>query len=140
MIQIAECRVYGDPRPQGSMRAFASKNSGKIIMTSQIKGLKAWRKLVLEVARQARAVPTAAPVGLDLEFYIKRPKNAKNQLGSEVAAKGGKGDLDKHCRSVLDALTGIWYNDDAQVVRLNAFKTALAEQEPGVRIVMTREP
>jgi crossover junction endodeoxyribonuclease RusA len=54
----------------------------------------------------------------------------------------GSPDIDKVCRAVLDALTGILYRDDAQVVALSAVKTyADGYGAPGTTsVAITHEP
>ena len=47
------------------------------------------------------------------------------------------GDIDNHVKAVLDALNGVCYRDDAQVIRLVAEKKDMKEE--GVEIVVTDE-
>jgi len=58
-------------------------------------------------------------------FQFVRPKShytAKGALRDAAPRHVGKPDIDKLCRAVLDALTGIAYADDSQVVALDASK------------------
>lgn len=110
--------VYGKPEPQGSTRAFVVK--GRPIITSDNKKLKPWRQ---QVALTAQAVmdgnvylQDAAPIGVSVAFYFDRPKSVK------AAAKTTKPDIDKLLRGILDALTGIVFADDSQVIRCAATK------------------
>lgn len=60
--------------------------------------------------------PTLNPVRVELVFYFTRPKSVKRDYPSV------KPDIDKLCRTVLDAATGRLFKDDSQVVILNARK------------------
>ena len=69
------------------------------------------------------------PVRCRLKFLLPRPKTVVRQRPT------GRfdGDIDKHVRSVLDALTGIAYKDDSQVVEVSASKY-YTDSESGVWI------
>ena len=66
------------------------------------------------------------PVRMSLDFYLSKGHTVKRLLPTVPP------DLDKLIRAVLDALTGIAYQDDAQVVELLTSKKYGAE--PGVDI------
>lgn len=113
--------VYGKPEPQGSMRAFVIK--GRPIVTSSNKNLKSWRQQVATAALVARddvQGPSAAiwegAVNVMVNFYFDKPKSVKRTYMTT------RPDLDKLVRSVNDALTGIIFKDDSQVVACAAFK------------------
>ena len=64
-----------------------------------------------------------------------RPKSAPKR-STPAAIK--RPDIDKLARAVLDALTGVWLEDDSHVVCLRATKRiALPGELPGVAIVCT---
>lgn len=116
--------AYGTPQPQGSMKGFVlpGKNGAKsrAILTSDNTKLKPYRGEVTREAMQALRVaglqePMAAkhvPVRLEMKFFVSKPESApKKRLRPTV-----KPDLSKLIRSTEDALTGILYADDSQVV------------------------
>lgn len=116
--------VYAKPEPQGSSRAFIPKGWKRPIVTSDNKGLKSYRQQVsivaLEAMREARAleqIPSKAPMSLTLRFYFKRPKSKSKKATPTV-----RPDIDKVCRAVGDALSGICYQDDSQITSLHAEK------------------
>jgi Holliday junction resolvase RusA-like endonuclease len=116
---MIEFRVYGQPIPQGSMKAFVVR--GRPVLTSDNPRTRPWKHTVLLVARDAMhgAPPFTGPVNVNLWFYLSRPKSApKGRVLPTV-----KPDLDKLVRAVLDALTaaGVW-TDDSQVCNLIASK------------------
>lgn len=96
-------------------------------MTHDNVHLRAWRQAVGWAVRAALHAPTDAEVWMKLHFVV-QPRR-----------QGDAPDLDKLVRAVLDALTGIAYLDDKQVVAINARRTllgpdALASDREGVTI------
>lgn len=116
--------VAGIPQPQGSARAFAPKGWKRAVITTDNTNLKPWRQ---EVAMMARVEMTAIgegpiddqPVSVRCEFRFVRPKS----LNRRVVHKLTKPDIDKLLRGILDALTGIVFRDDSQVVYVTCSKT-----------------
>lgn len=106
------------------MRAFNNR-----IVHNKTKELMAWRSSVGMAARLAGCSPIEGPITISLEFHYARPKSVKRDQPTVPP------DLDKQIRSILDALTGIAYIDDAQVCQISASK-AYGSPE-GVNIVIT---
>lgn len=105
--------VLGTPRPQGSKR-----HVGNGIMVESSKALKPWRQ---EVSGTALALGVSmfeahVPVELTLNFYFTKPKSAKRR------AMTTKPDGSKLLRAVEDALTGILYHDDSQIIESHVRK------------------
>lgn len=116
--------VPGRPVPQGSMR----RGKG-LTMYHSNKALLPWRKAIGWAARAAmggRSV-LAGPLCLDVVFHLPRPKRPEFELPAV------KPDGDKLLRAVADALTGITYTDDAQVVSWRGVKV-YADRQPGAVI------
>lgn len=88
--------------------------------------LKNYRLAIGYAAKQQRRTPTDQPVEIRLVFAFKRPKKHYHATGLVKDNAPGyaypckRGDVDKLARAVLDALTGVWIRDDAQVVELAA--------------------
>lgn len=117
--------VYGRPQPQGSMRAFTPKGWTRPILTSTNKNLKSWRQ---EVAIMAQSLMTSSkvepvrrplPVYVSASFIFQKPKSTPKKVVSNTK----KPDIEKLCRALADALTGICYDDDSQIVELMATKS-----------------
>lgn len=131
-------RVYGIPQTKGSAKGFVgrSKQTGKLrafIVNDNVKNT-SWSETVSGEAQLARRVHhLAAPLGgairLELEFFVKKPQSYPK---TKVLPAIKKPDLDKMIRSVKDALKGVLYLDDAQVVCLQASKQY--DDSPGVEI------
>lgn len=62
-----------------------------------------------------KAAKWDGPIGMRISFGIKAPLNTKHGYPKSP-------DLDKLVRGVLDALTGVCYVDDSQVVKIDAQK------------------
>ena len=124
--------VVGHAQPQGSTKAFMPKGARYPVVTSDNPNLKQWRQLVA-VAAQPHAVggPLRGGVFVVLTFSLQRPKSLPKHVREHLK----KPDIDKLARAVLDALTGILFVDDSEVIRLTVKKQyAAPHQPPGVLI------
>jgi crossover junction endodeoxyribonuclease RusA len=119
--------VIGRPSPQGS-----KKSIGQNRFVESSKFLPAWRNAVRVAAEEAVALNawarTSAPVELEVMFYLARPSTVSV---AKRAAPIVPPDLDKLLRGVGDALSGVIYDDDSQVVRILAWKTYADTRDPG---------
>ncbi|MFC8732155.1 hypothetical protein ACFT5B_06835 [Luteimicrobium sp. NPDC057192] len=115
--------VRGIPAPKGSLR-----HVGHGRMIEQITATKPWmdkvRDAALDSAQLAGWVAPAA-VSVDVLIVVPRPKTVRRSYPITRSS----GDLDKHCRAVLDALSedrrhgraGV-LPDDSTVIDLSASK------------------
>jgi crossover junction endodeoxyribonuclease RusA len=134
--------VYGQPIGQGRI-SFVGK--GRAIHSNH-KQLIPWRETVAKTAAAAAARqdwnPLDAPVRLRATFYLPRPKHHHTTRGILRAAAptwpAKRPDLDHLLRAIGDALTGIGWHDDSQIVQVRGAKRFCAPdaamQEPGVVI------
>jgi crossover junction endodeoxyribonuclease RusA len=77
------------------------------------------------------------PIGVSVSVALPRPKSLPRKQASHVK----KPDLDKLIRAVLDALTGIGYEDDSQVVMIDAIKEYVRDGAmPGILVCVQTEP
>lgn len=121
-------RVYGIPQTKGSTKAFMRPGMRFPIITNDNEKNKGWAQTVSGEAQKHRpSKPYAGAVSLSLHFFMKKPKSYKQNADATK-----RPDLDKLVRSVKDALTGVFYLDDSQVVRLIAAKNY--GDQPGVEI------
>lgn len=121
--------VEGEPVTQGSMKAIVSKTTGRAMILPDKKAeLNKWRDLIGHLAKAAGCYPSKGAVYMTLDAYLPRPRSVKRALPLV------KPDIDKLSRAVLDALTGIAYVDDGQVISLTALKHYADERGPGVHI------
>jgi crossover junction endodeoxyribonuclease RusA len=113
--------AFGRPQPQGSKNAFRAKNSNRVVLVEASKGLKPWRSVVALSAKEAMLEVQDmrlldGPVSVDILFTFVPGKTVKRK------AMTTKPDADKLARGILDSLTGVCWQDDAQVVDLRARK------------------
>jgi len=118
--------VPGLPISQGSKKAF--QRGSKIVLVESAAGLKSWREAVARAAQaQGRTILDTEAVTLSLMFMLPAPKKPVRRYPTT------KPDLDKLIRAIADSLTGVWYKDDSQIVKLQAEKCYTTDQ-PGVYI------
>ncbi len=120
-MSVFEFTVLGRPAPQGSMRAFMQ--GGKSHLMCDNKNTVPFRQAVgWEALRQRPTndlyAPAGVPVAIHIGFFIAKPTSTAKR----VTRPCKKPDLDKLCRAVFDALTGVVWHDDSQVVSLHAIK------------------
>jgi Holliday junction resolvase RusA-like endonuclease len=121
--------VHGHAQPAGSKKPFAIKKDGKttgqIVVVDANSRSKGWKSTVAEAAAQAADDQFFAdePLELLLTFYVPRPKShygtGANAGKVKASARGlptVKPDCTKLLRGVEDAMTGVVYRDDAQIV------------------------
>jgi crossover junction endodeoxyribonuclease RusA len=101
------------------MRAFVPKGWTRPVLTSTNPKVKGWQQLVAEQAQQvAEDGLFVGPVAMGVVFHLPRPQS----LPKRILHHTKKPDLDKLVRALKDALKGVLYTDDSQVVRLLAHK------------------
>jgi crossover junction endodeoxyribonuclease RusA len=118
-------RVYGEPIPKGSTRAFVVGD--RAVTTNANAKTKNWQNLISLAAQELTPDMIEGAVSMSVSFYLTRPKSVKRQYHTV------RPDLDKLLRCVLDSLTGIVFKDDSQVVVI-AVEKSYAEGKPGVLI------
>jgi crossover junction endodeoxyribonuclease RusA len=158
MIELARVEIAGDPVPQGSLTAFINprmaqgivialqsrkmpvaafmKAIQRCVVMPQKPKVKAWRDAICLVAtadqlkRHHPVMVESGPIRIEALFVLRRPKSTrKTNPPSTMALAAKRPDIDKLVRAVLDALTGVWFKDDAQVVDLIVAKRVA---EPGI--------
>lgn len=116
--------VQGVPAPQGSKNAY--RRGKKIVLVESSKKVKPWRDTVSQVARFACKQPLDGAVTVAVHFVMPRTKAMGDKPAPLMCERP---DLDKLLRAINDALTGIAYVDDSQIVRLTGSKRRAAPGE-----------
>lgn len=118
--------VSGVARPAGSKRAIVVGNKAVVIDASS--ATRPWQALIADAARQAYSgPPLESALALMVTEYRCRPKGhfgkrGLNKKGRENPYPTGRPDLLKIGRAIEDALTGVLWADDAQIVYEDLFK------------------
>lgn len=123
--------VAGRAVSQGRLNA----RPGSGVLFHDTKGLKQWRRTVTTEARRAAVAAGwlrrhSGPVELRVHFELPRGSTVKR------AHPSVRPDLDKLLRAIGDSLTGVLYDDDAQVVSVVATKSYAGDSEPGAFVVV----
>jgi Holliday junction resolvase RusA-like endonuclease len=135
-MTVLRFSVFGKPQPAGSKKGFVNPKTGRVIITEDAKNSKPWRQQVAGAAEHAAgiagdgwAVCDPRPMRLEVAFILARPKghfgsgrNAGTVRASAPAFPATKPDATKLLRAVEDALTGVVWRDDAQVVEQAVWK------------------
>lgn len=123
--------VHGIPVPKGSWRHGRGRGraAGRLVVLPDAAGMRAWCDLVALRARTALQkehrewsafrVRTPGVHALEVEvlFVVPRPRSCSCRPYPSV-----RPDIDKYARGFLDALNGVVWRDDGQVVDLVARK------------------
>lgn len=129
--------VIGIAQPKGSTRAFvplswakravAANHQPRAVITSDNPRVRAWAELVAEAARTVAGEGLLlGALALEITFYLPRPPSLPRRVVHHLK----KPDLDKLIRATNDALTGVLYRDDSQLVEIRASK----RYAPGITV------
>jgi Holliday junction resolvase RusA-like endonuclease len=122
--------VPGIPAPGGSKRSMVHRHTGKIVTMEDCKRTKDWRSMVaIAAAEECRGDLFTGPISVNVTFQMPRPKgHYREKPGVYEVRKGAprypttRPDATKLWRSTEDALKGIAWKDDSQVVRQTVWK------------------
>jgi Holliday junction resolvase RusA-like endonuclease len=132
--------VYGAAQTAGSKQSFVplhrttkqpfrNKNGGIVVSTvDDNPKSKGWKKTVAKAAKEVFRGPLLeGPLIATFRFYRPRPKNhfAKfglSKAGAQSLAPDTRPDVLKLTRAAEDALNGIIYADDSQIVEEHLYK------------------
>ena len=126
-MQKLSFNIIGVPVPKGRPRFFRGP---KFVHTYTPKKTHVWESSIRVQARQHKPeIPWQGPIRMTLLFFMPRPKS----LSKEVIHHVKKPDLDNLAKAMKDALQGIMYVSDSQVVYLILSKI-YASGEPRVEV------
>lgn len=129
--------IPGNAVAQGRPR-FARR--GRFVHTYDPPKSKAWKEYVRLCAIAAKCKPLDGPLSMQIVFFLRPPKNLDKKLArGEGIAHISKPDCSNLVKALEDALTGICYHDDSQIVDLSATKCYSAQPQVFVSIT-TIEP
>lgn len=121
--------VAGRPAPQGSKR-----HVGNGIMVESSKAVAPWRTTVAWHASQVfTGAPLDGALAVRVEFIMPRPTSLPKKRATPPHTK--RPDVDKLIRAIMDALSGVVWRDDSQVIDLHPTKRyAELDEQPGAAI------
>ena len=109
-MQAVKITVPGRPVPKGRPRLGVR---GKKAFIYTPPATREYEKLVGWVARCSGCKPLNGSLAVKLHLFI----------------RGRSGDVDNYCKSILDGLNGVAYQDDGQVVELLVRKHKVKRKE-----------
>lgn len=125
MIDISPVgdRLIIDGKPVSAPRPRFSRFSGAYMP-------KAYQTVKMSIALRAKAKlrkPQEGPCRLSLTFWMGRPPTTWTKEKRQAAMESPNGhtskpDIDNLVKTIMDALSGIAWQDDAQVVEVRAIK------------------
>ena len=132
-------RVIGTPATAGSFVPRKRKNGSLYLLRSGSQKHKEWRQTAETTIQQAVRLwqwetNPDDEYSVSLSFLLPKPRTVSR------AQPNVKPDIDKLCRSTLDALTvGKAIDDDARIIQLIASKTyAAGSEQPGCYITVNK--
>lgn len=136
--------VDARPTPQGSLRSLTHRSTGKVVTPQDPKVLSFRAFVHDEWTRSGGGTPADGPVAVVMVFSFRRPDShyrpqipdryfkkhvrkgraARSVLveSPRIAEHVQKPDVDKLIRATLDALTGLAFHDDQQVISVSGSK------------------
>jgi Holliday junction resolvase RusA-like endonuclease len=126
-VPLLDVRVHGLPIAQGRPRAFKTPQ-GHVRVYDPATSRDWKRTVVAQVLERKPATPAEGPLAMELVFYFPRPKSLPKRIRHHTT----RPDADNCAKAIKDALRGVIYRDDAQVVRLTISKAY--DPSPGVAI------
>jgi Holliday junction resolvase RusA-like endonuclease len=138
--------VPGVPQPGGSKKGFVVKTKSGGLRANVVEDAKRnapWRAVVSLAGSEAFLVPLTGPLSVSFSFAMPRPgshygtgRNADKLKPSSPAGHTSKPDITKLIRSTEDALKGIAWVDDSQIVSQSAGKMYTNDRRPGCWIMI----
>ena len=130
--------VEGDPVAQPRQRVTARHGFARTYIPAG-HGIHAYKLQVQAAARQAFRKPLDGAVEISVAFELARPPShwCKRGLSASAPCWPGKPDWDNLAKAVCDALNGLAYHDDAQIVRSTVEKCYISERVVHGRTTVT---
>jgi len=131
--------VFGIPQTKGSTKAFMRPGMRFPVITNDNPKTKLWAAMIHYTAQQHKPLaPWIGPIGIRAVFGLPMPEAVAKQFQKgRRTAHTTRPDADKLMRALGDALKGLFYVDDSQVVRTEYQKVYAVC--PGVAITIWQE-
>lgn len=132
-MNVLDLRVFGLPVAQqrARVRIFTSKAGQPIASLYDPAKSRDWKRTVTaQVLPVKPPAPVEGALVLSLDFYFPRPKSLPKREIQHIK----RPDLDNCVKAIKDALRGVVYRDDSQIVVLHASKGY--GPSPGVQILV----
>lgn len=135
MTEPVAFSVGGAPRGKGRPRATVQGGFARFYTDDKTRRYEAGIAKVAKLAMVGRE-PFSGPLSVSLRFRLQPPKSmTKHERAAILAGEEaymGRIDIDNAVKAICDAVNGICWVDDVQIVRL--FATKAAAERPGIDI------
>lgn len=129
--------LAGDPRGKGRPRTSVRGGFARVYTDAATRKYEASVRAVAEQVMAGRP-PMEGAISVSLRFRLAPPKSMTKRLRAAVLSGEqvylGRIDLDNAAKAALDAMNGVAFVDDVQIVRLFLTKGAAAVAGIDVRI------
>lgn len=136
-MALIEIFIPGTPKPQPRPRAYRRGNHAGVYNPDTAD---AWKQAVTAAVTEHRpATLVKGPVSCLIKFVFARPKRLQRQVDPKgEILHTSTPDADNLAKAVLDACTGIVWEDDGQVADLYIRKCYAAKDDPraGARLIV----
>lgn len=127
--------MSGEPRGKGRPRATVRGGFARVYTDPLTRKYEASIRAVATAAMAGHA-PFQGPLSVSVRLRLEPPASMSKRLRAAVLAGEapymGRIDADNGAKAVLDALNGVCFGDDKQIMRL--FVTKAASATPGVDV------
>ena len=120
------------PVPQGRPR-FVKR--GAFVQTYDPKTSKEFKQTLKKLAVQQSPTLSESALEVSIVFYMSIPKSKPKKWREHPPAHTVKGDIDNLVKGTLDALTGVLWKDDSQIVTLKLYK--VYSDDPRIELEVT---
>ena len=136
------CIPVAQPRQRMRVIALPGRQPFAQNYTPKNDPVNAFKAAVQQAAVKVHsAAPLDGPLACFIEFVLPRPGSIPKREGTGRRWRDKKPDAENLAKSVLDALTGLVWRDDAQVAWLLVQKTEAAlEEQASVAVTIERLP
>jgi Holliday junction resolvase RusA-like endonuclease len=132
MPNQVEFIILGNAIAQGRPR-FARR--GKFVVTYDPEKSKEWKNEVIRQVVAQGAVMLSGALRAEVYFKLKRPKS----IPKKVKYHTKKPDLDNLAKAIFDALGGICYEGDQQIVSMGLMKNYVVPGEAPMVYILIQE-
>ena len=131
-MRTVEFTVSGDPVPKGRPRMSRAGHAYTPEKTRKAE------RIIAEAFKKLNVIPFDIAVSLRIDFVFAPPRSwSKKKKAAAIdgaVKKDTKPDIDNLAKTVCDALNGLAWTDDSQIVRITAAKRYGSESYTTVRI------
>lgn len=128
MSKTIYLEIFGEPVAQGRPKAF---RSGNHIGMYDPKKSSTWKDSVRMQAIAKKTEMLSGAIYMETTFYLTRPKS----LPKKVVYHVKKPDVSNLVKAIEDALEGICYHNDSQIVK-SVIQKEYTTERPGVVVIL----